>query len=49
MHRFLFWALAIGHLVGAIVVTLGAAYAWLWFLVLAVKALGVVVGSIVAS
>ena len=47
MHRFLFWALAIGHLVGAIVVTLGAAYAWLWFLVLAVKALGVVVGSIV--
>ncbi len=47
MHRFLFWALAIGHLVGAIVVTLGTAYAWLWFLVLSVKALGVAVGSIV--
>ena len=47
IHRFLFWALAIGHLVGAIVVTLGAAYAWLWFLVLAVNALGAAVGSIV--
>jgi hypothetical protein len=47
MHRFLFRALATGYLVGAIVVTLGVAYAWLWFLLLAVMALGVTVGSIV--
>ncbi len=48
MHRFLFWALAISYLVGAIVVTLGAAYAWLWIVVLAVKVLGIAVGSAVA-
>jgi len=48
MHRFLFWALAISYLVGAIVVTLGAAYAWLWIVVLAVKVLGLAVGSVVA-
>ena len=47
MHRVLFGVLAISHLVGAIVVTLGVAYAWLWFLLLAVKALGFAVGSIV--
>lgn len=49
MNRFLFWALAIGYLVGAIVVTLGAAYAWLWIVVLAVKVLGFAVGSVVAG
>ncbi len=36
VHRFLFWALAISWVVGTSVVTLGAAYAWLWFVVLAV-------------
>ncbi len=48
MPRFLFRALAISYFVGTIVVTLGAAYAWLWIVVLAVKALGLAVGSVVA-
>ena len=46
MHRVLFGVLAISHLVGAIVITLGVAYAWLWFLLLAVKALGFAMGWI---
>ena len=47
VHRFLFWALAISWVVGTSVVTLGAAYAWLWFVVLAVKVLGLTAGSVV--
>ncbi len=47
MHKFLFWALVIGHAVGGIAITLGAAYAWLWLAVLAVKVFGLAVGSVV--
>ena len=47
IHRFLFGALVIGHAVGAIALTLGAGYAWLWFVVLAVKVLGIAIGSVV--
>ena len=47
MHKFLFWALVIGQAVGGIAIALGAAYAWLWLAVLAVKALGLAVGSVV--
>ena len=49
LHRILFWTLAIGHLAVTIVLTLGAAYARLWFVVLSVSGLGLVLGSIMVA
>ena len=49
MRKVLFWVVAIGYLAVTITLTVGAAYAWLWFVVLAVSMLGLVLGSIVVA
>ena len=48
MQRFVFWVLVVGHALGAIALSFGAVYAWLWLLVISIERLGLGVGSGVA-
>lgn len=47
MHRALFVAQTIIHLAAGITFAIGVAYAWLWFVVLAAKAVGPDIGAVV--
>ncbi len=48
MQRFVFWVLVVGHALGAIALSFGAVYAWLWLLVISIERLGLGAGSVVA-